>query len=213
MPRAYRPKKAKEPKVPVTYEVSAVVAEVAHRLIRLYPMKFGWTTNFKLGFLMVHGSKPKPDPTFDFMAKFRKVPPLYHGLTGFDAVVEVQAWAWRDLDANQQEALVAHELCHGEMTEKGTLRVVKHDLEEFRFVVRQWGAWKSDIRAFEEQLKLFDESGAPARATEGVQEPIEAFRRSVEAGTTDVTITAGGKSATIKGKGAKANGQSAAPPH
>lgn len=213
MPRgAFRQRTAKEPTAPVTYEVSEVVGEVAHRLIRLFPAKFGWVNNFRLGYLMVHGSRPRPGAeVFDVMAKFRKVPPLYHGLTGFDAVVEVHNWAWIGFDGAQQEAIIAHELCHGEMTDKGALRVVKHDLSEFRFVVRNWGAWQPDIRAFDEQLQLFDDAGAPTRPTEGVQEPLKAFRRAVEAGPVDVTITAGGKSATIKGK-SKGNGSSAAAP-
>src|SRR3972149_2840515 len=94
-PFARKPRKVKEPPVPVTYEESDAVRHVAERLIRLFPARFGWTTNFRIGY--------------------------------------------QPLNATAQEALVAHELCHGEMTEKGTLRVVPHDLEEFRFVVAQWG--------------------------------------------------------------------------
>lgn len=152
------PKLPKEPKAPVVYELSPEVAAVASRLARLFPVQFGWTSNFTVGYLIVRGKKlnlNKREP----MAVFKKVPPTYRGLTGFDAVVEVLEEAWALLDATQQEALVAHELCHGSMSEKGALRVEKHDLEEFRFVVAQWGAWDVGIRKFGEQLDLFAKNG------------------------------------------------------
>lgn len=154
---ARRPR-APKPKVELVYEESSTIAAVANRLIRLFPVQFGWTSNFRLGYLIVRGSKPKSGDR-DVAGKFRKVPPVYHGLTGFDAVVEIHAWAWDDLDATQQEALVAHELCHGSMSERGTLRVEKHDLTEFHWVVGQYGAWAADVRTFAEQLSMFNERG------------------------------------------------------
>lgn len=171
----------KPPPAPVVYEESDAIAEVASRLIRLFVTKFGWTTSFKVGYVMVKGSKPKSDRRFDAMAKFKKVPPLYHGLAGFDAVVEVQEWAWDSLDPTQQEALVAHELCHGSMSEKGVLRVERHDLEEFRFVVRNYGAWAQDIAAFDEQLALFDEKGGTFKAPAAEQQKLEPTSSDVQA--------------------------------
>lgn len=170
---ARRPRAPKAPPVPVVYEEHDGVAEVAHRLIRLFPAKFGWTVNFRLGYVMVTGSKRRDDRRFDAMAKFRKTPPLYHGLSGFDAVVEVHAWAWSPLSAEQQEALIAHQLCHGSMSEKGTLRVERHDLEEFRFVVREYGAWQPDIAEFDHQLRMFDERGATIRTPKAEQQTLE----------------------------------------
>jgi putative metallopeptidase len=163
MPRRSRAPKEPKVKVELVYEESDAVADVAGRLIRLFPAKFGWTTNFKLGYLLVHGSKAKTGDR-DVAGKFRKVPPVYHGLTGLDAVVEIHAWAWNALNAEQQEALVAHELCHGSMSERGALRVEKHDLTEFHFVVGQYGAWQNDIATFAEQLSLFETRGGAFRA-------------------------------------------------
>ena len=176
MPRGFRTRKPKEPRVPLTYEESDVVRDVAGRLIRLFPAAFGWTTNFKLGYLLVHGSRRGSDRRLDAMAKFRKVPPVYHGITGYDAVVEVHEWAWNELTAEQQEAIVSHELCHGEMTEKGTLRIVRHDLEEFAWVVRQYGAWAADIRRFDEQLALFDAAGPAFRTPKTDQATLDDVR-------------------------------------
>lgn len=167
---ARRPRAPKAPPVPVVYEESPEVAIVANRLIRFFPAKFGWTSNFNLGYVMVTGSKRRDDRRFDAMAKFRKTPPLYHGLSGFDAVIEVRDWAWAGLNAEQQEALVAHELCHGSMSEKGSLRVERHDLEEFLFVARQYGAWQADIAEFDRQLQLFDQDGTAFRAPKEAQQ-------------------------------------------
>ena len=66
-------------------------------------------------------------------------------------------------------ALVAHELCHGEMSDKGSLRVVKHDLEEFGFVVRKYGAWQQSIALFDKQLAMFEPSFGTSSALEGSQ--------------------------------------------
>jgi hypothetical protein len=169
---ARRARAPKAPPVLVVYEESPAIAEVAHRLIRLFATKFAWTANFKLGYVLVTGSKRRDDRRFDAMAKFRKTPPLYHGLSGFDAVIEVHAWAWGPLTAEQQEALVAHELCHGSMSEKGTLRVERHDLEEFVFVVREYGAWQPDIAEFDHQLRMFDERGATIRTPRAEQQTL-----------------------------------------
>jgi hypothetical protein len=167
-----RPRAPKEPKVPVVYEESADVKEVANRLVRLYPVQFGWTANFTLGYIVIRGLKLNLDKREPW-GKFRKVPPLYRGLTGLDAVVEIVADGWERLNAEQREALVAHELCHGSMSERGALRVEKHDLEEFRFVVAQWGAWDEGIRAFGEQLDLFTQRGPVIKTgTRGTQEPL-----------------------------------------
>jgi hypothetical protein len=176
----FRTAKPKEPKAPVVYEPSPDIAEVAHRLIRLFPVQFGWTTNFKLGYIIVRGLKLNLDKKEPW-GKFKKVPPLYRGLTNLDAVVEIVADGWSKLNAEQQEALIAHELCHGSMSERGALRVEKHDLEECRFVVAQWGAWDEGIRRFGEQLDLFSQRGPAIKTgTQGEQEPLSAFRKPTD---------------------------------
>ena len=199
-------KAPKEPKVPVVYEVSADVKSVAERLVRLYPVQFGWTSNFRLGYIMVRGLKLNLDKKEPW-GKFKKVPPLYRGLTDLDAVIEIVADGWDRLDAHQQEALIAHELCHGSMSERGALRVEKHDLEEFRFVVAQWGAWDEGIKRFGEQLDLFTQRGpALSPGPKGVQEPLEAFQSppAEDLEPTSMTRPRGSKS--------KTKGQPPAPP-
>jgi hypothetical protein len=164
-----RARKPREPAAPVVYEVSPEISTVMHRLIRLNPAQFGWTGNFKLGCVIVRGSRPKEQGGCVVLARFSKTPPLWHGLTGYDAIIRVEDWAWSRLGPAEQEALVAHELCHGEMSEKGSLRVVKHDLEEFGFVVRKYGAWQQSIALFDKQLAMFEPSFGTTATVEGDQ--------------------------------------------
>lgn len=164
-----RPRKEKEPAVPVVYELSSDIASVMSRLVRLNPVQFGWTNNFKIGCVIVRGGKPKVDGGCVILARFAKAPPVWHGIAGYDALVIVQDWAWSRLGADGQEALVTHELCHGSMSDKGALRLVKHDLEEFGFVVRKYGAWREDIALFDKQLAMFEPGLGTRQATNGDQ--------------------------------------------
>jgi hypothetical protein len=157
-----RARKPKEPAAPVVYELSPEISTVMHRLIRLNPVQFGWTGNFKLGCVIVSGSKPKEQGGCVVLARFAKVPPLWHGLTGYDAIIRVEAWAWSRLGPAEQEALIAHELCHGEMSDKGAVRIMKHDLEEY-------GAWQQSIALFDKQLAMFEPGLGTSAPVEGDQ--------------------------------------------
>jgi len=182
MPRSFaRARKAREPSAPVVYELSPEIETVMHRVIRLNPGQFDWTHNFKLACVIVRGAKAKAEGGCVILARFVKAPPLWHGLTGYDAVIRVEDWAWRNLAADQQEALVAHELCHGSMSEKGALRVVKHDLEEFGFVVRKYGAWQEHIALFDKQLAMFEPGLGTAAAAEGEQTVVPFVRKTSQA--------------------------------
>lgn len=192
MPRRIRARVVKEPPEPVVYEVSPELETVMHRVIRLHADHFGWTRNFKLGGVIVRGSKPKDEGGCHILARFVKAPPLWHGLTGYDAIVRVEGWAWARLDASGQEALVAHELSHGQMSDKGTLRVLKHDLEEFAFVVRHYGAWRENIAIFDRQLELFEpgfgraEPGEQTTVLERVVDELDGDGVSITASTARV---------------------------
>ena len=184
MARSYaRARKTREPTAPVVYEVSPDIETVMHRITRLNPAQFDWTHNFKIGTVIVRGSKPKADGGCVVLARFVKVPPLWHGLTGYDAIIRIEAWAWSRLGPAEQEALVAHELCHGSMSEKGALRVVKHDLEEFGFVVRKYGAWQEGIALFDKQLAMFEPGLGTSAPVEGEQTVVPFKARATARGT------------------------------
>lgn len=72
-----RARKTREPTAPVVYEVSPDIETVMHRITRLNPAQFDWTHNFKIGTVIIRGSKPKADGGCVVLARFVKVPPLW----------------------------------------------------------------------------------------------------------------------------------------
>lgn len=69
-----------------------------------------------------------------------------------DLLIEVNWEQWLLASPPERCALIDHELCHfgREEDEKGrtVYTLVSHDLEEFGSIVRRWGLWKSDVKAF-----------------------------------------------------------------
>jgi len=63
-----------------------------HRLTRLNPAQFDWTHNFKLGCVIRPRRQAEGRGNCTVLARFVKVPPLWHGLTGYDAVIRVEEW-------------------------------------------------------------------------------------------------------------------------
>lgn len=94
--------------------------------------------------------------------------------TGLDAQVIINRQVWDEADETQQEALVAHELCHIEkdVDNRGRSRywLANHDLEEFSWIVRRYGIWDDSLRKFfaafengeteRKQLSLFEGGAA-----------------------------------------------------
>lgn len=76
-------------------------------------------------------------------------------LTEVDAAVIVNAPIWQQLAERQRSALVLHGLLHfGQNEKSGKLITVPHDVEEFTFVVAEYGTWRPSLRAMAEQLGL-----------------------------------------------------------
>ncbi len=143
------------------FRESDEVASVAARLMVEHRGHFGRLRDFEIRYATLVGRKPKPDSELDTLAKFVKVPPLYRDLFGCDAIVWVNQTLWDALNEQQRSACVAHELCHGDVDDNGNLTVRKHDVSEFTWIVRKYGAWLPDLRQFAEQMALFE---APAEA-------------------------------------------------
>lgn len=128
----------------------------------------------RIGAAWMIGKKADRDGRL-MLGKLKKLSELEQRMNELDAIVFLNQDAWRTLSAEQRLALVHHELCHlapqedrnGEAAYDGhgqrKWRTVKHDIEEFREVVRTHGAYKRDIAAFVEEttkkdpnLSLFD---------------------------------------------------------
>jgi hypothetical protein len=63
---------------------------------------------------------------------------------------------WDRLDETQRSALTYHELLHCSRNDKEQWVIVRHDLEEFRAVVKHFGLWSPAVSGMYEQMKLWD---------------------------------------------------------
>lgn len=70
-------------------------------------------------------------------------------LAKVDFIITLNHAAYQILTTSQRIALIDHELMHCDVDQE-TMQaiVVPHDIEEFGSVVRRWGLWKPDLRAF-----------------------------------------------------------------
>ncbi len=119
------------------------------------------------------------------------------------------AWdMWIRMDGKQRIALVDHELSH--ITPDG-LR--GHDIEEFSAIARRHGAWKQDLADFKAAINEKPVFEAAREAISSVGEKImddlsnpnskaaKAMKPKKGSGISSVTISAGGRSVTLKDDG------------
>lgn len=149
------------------YTLSDEVAKVAAGLIEQH-MRFEQLADQRIGYAMLHGKKPEGKGGIHVLAKAVKAPALWRDLGRYDAVIWCNGMAWAVLPDRAREALVAHELCHLGVNEKGALDIYDHDIEEFGWVVRNYGQWHTGLEQFSQQLALFS-GGAPAAVAPGAQ--------------------------------------------
>lgn len=150
-------------------EVLALVQEVKNR----------WKKDLnpaRIGAAWMIGKRADRDGRV-MLGRLKKCSELEKQMNKLDAIVLLNQDRFRLLSKEQRLALVHHEMCHLAESLDNNLnaaydghgerkwRLVKHDLEEFREVVRTHGAYKSDIAAFVEDLvkkdpnlSLFDKS-------------------------------------------------------
>ncbi len=107
--------------------------------------KFGWKRN-KDGQLV--------------LGKCKKVSDLDKQFQGFDFIIILNKEAWVELKADQQKALMHHELCHAAVAQdqngntkkdarnRTCFRVKKHDIEEFGDIIAAHGCYKADLEEF-----------------------------------------------------------------
>lgn len=101
-------------------------------------------------------------------------------LADHDLIVFLNRDAWTDLSEAQRLALIDHELSHFTLVldedgdprkdDRGRLcfRMVKHDLGEFRSVVKRHGCYLSDIEAFAAAIAESKASPLFPRAAQGM---------------------------------------------
>lgn len=151
VPRAERPKPD-----PLKWEINDEITSVATALMARFEVHFADLRQLRIGHLMIHGGKePKRDRIDGVWARFMKVPEPYRTLTELDAIVWVRYAIWKSLDEKQRQALIAHQLTHGSTNDRGDIVVLRHDLEDFAWVARQFGAWYEGVELYGKQLSLY----------------------------------------------------------
>lgn len=152
---------AKGEQQPAEYVPSPDIAAIAERLCARHATLNG-LRNARIAYLLLTNTKPEQgqarEASIDTIAKAVKAPPLWLALSEYHAAIVVNDMAWQLLGPRQREAVVMHELLHLEWDdEKERVVVLKHDVEEFSMVAREYGPWHGGLERFHEQLELFEE--------------------------------------------------------
>jgi predicted metallopeptidase len=136
------------------YQRSDEVRDVAEMLLAKHPT-LDFIEQFAVTYLLRDVTGDLEDKEIDAIAKCHKVPAMYRDVFGPEVMIWVDARYWKVFNQPRREAVVLHELCHISQDDQGRLKLVKHDVEEFAMVVRQYGPWLPTIEHFGEQLNLF----------------------------------------------------------
>jgi hypothetical protein len=144
---------------PTYFEPSPEVEKVAEGLLGQH-LTLARTRRVKIAYMLQQGAEPQHgqgrESTIDTIAKAQKAAPLWEALSGYQAVVWVNAKAWAVLGTRQREAVVLHELLHIDYDdEKAKVLILKHDVEEFTYVVATYGAWHGGLERFGEQMGIW----------------------------------------------------------
>lgn len=121
-------------------EVTPDVLAVANRVItRHHPDLL----DAKVGFIFQDEASKKDDKYV--LGSATKVTDKQRSVgLDLDFIVTVAMDMWQELDQNQREALIDHELCHCDFR-MGYARMRGHDFEEFACIVERYGLWKPDL--------------------------------------------------------------------
>lgn len=154
--------------------------------------------------LWLRNDKPldpdKDEGTHENVGRCVKAPGLWHDVTGYDIAIWLRGDFWDTWTPELREAFVLHELLHVEVTRdkdnQAKVATARHDVEDFVAVVRLYGPVVGHsahyIRAA--TVRPADPMDPGALAA-GMQEVADALG-------SDITVRAGGKSATVKARAA-----------
>ncbi len=97
-------------------------------------------------------------------------------LADYDFIIEIGYDEWKELNATQKQALLDHELCHcggeeNEHTGEMKWRILPHDLEEFRDIVKRYGFWRSDIKEFVDSVPAKPSAVKPVNVSSEKNQP------------------------------------------
>lgn len=209
--------------------LSPEVADTAAQVMRSWDEFSGlrdaiWSEVDPLSIAYVLDTKPfnmaEDEWTVHAVVNVTKASPLWRSLTGYHLVVAYRQAFWDavgELDTAERLAFLHHGLSHIDaLGSKVALR--PHPVEGFPWTFRRYGPLSLNDKMFFRAGSLWSEDHpsepTPLRSVADIAEDVAAmpivdqaiiaaavkFKRAVETGRTDVTVSAGGRSATIKGK-------------
>jgi hypothetical protein len=152
------------------------------------------------------------------IAKVTKASPMWAFLGDVDLVVQFRQPFWEHFDDRQRRAVLHHELSHVEFP-RGKLALREHDVEDFVGTMRRYGPYLPGRRAFIRAAEIwleenpeppseFDEERSRRRprpdgggsASDVAPAAARGLLDAVPSDT-EVTISAGGRSVTTRGRG------------
>lgn len=200
--------------MPATFELAPeveriageiIASEIEHEHLRqariLYLFRRGaWTSKGKT----VYGKAKKVTGELAFVAQqllARQIgeqiekgePPAFTGSSRplqYDFVLEINRETWPNLTDLQRKAIIDHELCHCLIDTKGKTSITGHDVEDFGSVIRRYGLYMQDLKAFGKAVRQ-----APDQMT---LDDLDDYRSDTSGHS--VTLTAGGRSVTVDGE-------------
>jgi Putative phage metallopeptidase len=88
--------------------------------------------------------KPKMKNGREILGQIKLCNELDKAIHGYDALIFVR-WSWPTLTEKAQRIILFHELCHLDISEKGDLITVDHDIQDFYAVFRKFGDYSGEI--------------------------------------------------------------------
>ena len=161
------------------YVESPDMKAIATKLIRRHTIIQGVTQDLRIGYRLRLGEPSGEGEAA--IAVCTKAPPLWRDESGLDVVIWAWEFWWKTFDERQREALVLHELCHIDRTEKGAVKLRKHDVEEFVTVVHEYGDWSgfssltqlgNALRRHDDDPKVTRLPAGRERRRPGTREPV-----------------------------------------
>ena len=150
------------------------------------------------------------------IAKVTKASPLWRVLGDHDLVIQFRQAFWDAFDVNQRRAVLHHELTHIEVDEPGSdgrpkISLRPHDVEDFALTVRRFGTVLPGRALFAKAILDWQheqENPEPTRLRDIARAAVDAIgtdiaqplRDLAESSGMDITISSGGRSATIHGR-------------
>lgn len=121
------------------YVESGDMKSIAAALVRRHSTIASVVEDLRIGYRLRLGQPSGEGESA--IAQCQKAAPLWRDESGLDVVIWVWQYWWEAFDERARERITLHELLHIDRTEKGGVKLRKHEVEEFTLVVHEYGIW------------------------------------------------------------------------